>query len=314
VAKEMLRETTRHHGSNKKMLLRKNNKTPERATGCSKDQNTDCAPVSERVSKNVPDIANANNPYDYCGRIHNEMLDYIINNNPHPTHEDIFILTQKYLQEQYDISCDITFEDINNSYTATTDFIIDAFLGNASFNEIIEVDVIAGALDVLVDYSKSIMISNALPSPQEYADYLIEHENQVVKSREDAGISPDEVSEYDVALGTFAIARYSYSYWYEVAHNPDNAWNNVKKEFKRQDGDDPKPGFWKRLWGGIRDVAETVVKAVATPVVDATGFAYGAITNNGPVSPNSHWVGFTGSKWLNAGLQTAGDWSGRIWD
>lgn len=282
-------------------------------TSCSKEQTKDIAAASESTSKNVLAIANENNPYDYCGRIHNEILDYIISNNPHPTHEDIFNLSQEYLLTQYSVSCDVTFEELNNEFCTATDFIIDAILSEASFKTIIPGDIVAGALDTLINYSKSIISSNTLPSPRKYADYLIEQERLIVNKREAAGISPDATSEYDAALGMFAIARYSYFYWYNVAKNPENAWNHVKKSTKKQDGNDPKPGFWKRLKDGFCDVAvsvaETVAKVIVTPIVDAAGFVVEGIRpNNNP----SSFFGFTFD--ASAGIQGAGDWSGEIWE
>lgn len=258
-------------------------------TSCTKDKTADCVSLLGNSSNIVSDIYNENNPYDYCGRIHNEVLDYIINNNPHPTHEDIYRLSKEYIEEQYNISCNITYEDVSSRFDASTDFIINAIINHVSFDTIFQSEIIAGALDTLIAYSNSIMLSNTLPSPQEYASYMINQENRIISIKEQAGISPDEISEYDVALGTFAIARYSYSYWYEVENNPENAWNYAKCSSKRQDDDgDDEPGFWKKLWNGICDVAETVAEVTVKAVVDAAGFVYGGLV---PVGPNSNIFG-----------------------
>ncbi len=279
-------------------------------TSCSKEQTTDFT-TQEYSSRKSVGVSNEKNPYDYCGRIHNEILDYIISNNPHPTNLDIFNLSKEYLQKHYDYSCNITFETVNNDYNATTDFIINAFLDNTSFDSIFNSKIVAEALDTLVAYSNSIIESNTLPSPVNYADYLIEQEKQILKKRQEAGVSSNEVSEYDIALGTLAIARYSYSYWYNVANNPNHLWNHAKTKTKKQDGDDPKPGFWKRLWDGfcdvVIDVAEVVVQVAATPIVDAIGFvAEGIQPNNNPsiFGPNFNILN---------GIHGAGIWSAEVW-
>lgn len=283
-------------------------------TSCSKQQLTDqpaTLETMEGLSKNALNISNENNPYDYCGRIHNEILDYIIKNNPNPTHEEIFNLTQEYLQNQYGLSSNLTFENANKDFNTTTEFILEAFLQNKSFENLLDSKVIAGVLDTLVAYSNSIIKENKLPFPQTYANYIKKQENMILEMRNEAGISPDEVSEYDVALGAFAIARYSYSYWYDVAKNPENPWNKINMNFKRQDDNDPKPGFWKRLWDGVcevvTEVAEVVVKVAVTPIVDVVGFAWeGMIPNDNPrtFGPKFDFV---------AGIHGAGDWSAEVW-
>ena len=281
---------------------------------CEKEETSDRLSSLDDFSKNSSTIVNENNPYDYCGRIHNEILDYIINNNPSPTNEDVFNLTQEFLQKHYNIASEITFEDVDKGYSETTDFIIDAIINEASFKEINYSELVAGALDVLVDYSNAIIESNTLPVPQEYAEYLIEQEDQIVNQRNADGIPFDEVSEYDVALGMYAIARYSYLYWYEVANHPENAWNYVENGSKRHDDD---PGFFKKLWNGLCNAVEVVVKVAVTPVVDAAGFVWGANLHNIPVPTTSSLINISPnflSEWWESGLSTAGDWSGDVWE
>ena len=281
---------------------------------CSKEQIPSEAPSSEGRLKNQAGIANENNPFDYCGLIHNEILDFIIQNNQHPSSEDIFSLTQQYLLEKHNVSSNLTFSDFSSGYHMILEFIVDAFLRGDSFHGIVSDGVVANTLDMLVDYSNSILIANTLPLPQEYARYLIERESEILEDRKGASDAHDAVSEHNVSLGTLAIARYSYAYWYDVVNNAQNAWNNVKPSSKRQDGDgNEKPGFFKKLWNGICEVSEVVVKAAITPVVDATGFAYGAVTNSGPVSPSSPGFGLDGT-WLDSAIEVAGDWSGNIWE
>lgn len=279
---------------------------------CSKEQLADYTAHTKDSLKYNDIVANKSNPFDFCGRVHNEILDFIIQNNSHPSNEDIVYLTRQYLLEHYNMSSDLTFGSYSNGYNATVEFVLDAFLRNRSFHEIGFGNIVARTLDMLVGYSNAILATNILPTPQEYADYLIAKEKEIAKDREETVDSNDDVTEYDVSLGTLAIARYSYAYWYEVAHNPQNDWNYIKINSKKQD-DDSKPGFWKRLWNGICDVAETVAKVVVTPVVDATGFAYGAVKNSGPVPPSSGVFGLDGN-WLCPAVETAADWSGSIWE
>ena len=97
-----------------------------------------------------------------------------------------------------------------------------------------------------------------------------------------------------------------------MANNPGHLWNHVKSKTKKQDGDDPKPGFWKRLWDGfcevVIDVAEVVVQVAVTPIVDAIGFVAEVIQPNN----NSNIFGFNFD--VVEGINGAGDWSGEVWD
>lgn len=286
-------------------------------TGCSKEQTTNQTTTLEESSKNSLDISNERNPYDFCGRIHNELLDYVITNNPRPSYQDIYSLSQEYLYNQYGVSTKLTFNDINNDYNSVADYILGAFINDTSSSAILNREILTDAFNTLVNYSKSIISSNLLPSPKEYANYLIEQEDRFVEKIKTEGISPEKVSQYEIALGAFAVARYSYSYWFTVVNDSNNAWNFVKKNTKRQDGEDPKPGFWKKLWNGVCEVvgtvAEVVVKAVVTPIVDAGGFMYGAATHSYH-TPGEEGFGFNGSSWLSNGIHVAGECSGSIWD
>lgn len=73
----------------------------------------------------------------------------------------------------------------------------------------------------------------------------------------------------------------------------------------------------KKLWNGVCEVvgtvAEVVVKAVVTPIVDAGGFMYGAATHSYH-TPGEEGFGFNGSSWLSNGIHVAGECSGSIWD
>lgn len=286
-------------------------------TSCSKEQTTNQAIPSANFSKNSMDISNEGNPYDYCGRIHNELLDYVIAKTPHPSYQDVYNLSQEYLYNQYGISNNLSYDDINDSYNTVTGFVLGAFLEDMPTDTIFNGKILAEAFDTLVNFTKSIVKSNILPSPKEYANYLIKQESQIVAKRNAEGVSAEEIYQYDIVLGTFAVARYSYLYWYTAVNDSTNAWNHIKTSTKRQDGDDPKPGFWKKLWSGVCEivgtVAETVVKATVTPLVDAGGFLYGAATHSYH-NPGDPGFGFSGTNWLSNGIQTAGECSGSIWD
>lgn len=280
-------------------------------TSCSKEQNTNNATELENTSKSALNIANEANPYDYCGRIHNEILDYIIMNNSHPTQYDIYYLTKEYLQNEYNMCGDSQFEDMNDGYNDMTDFIVNAILEGSSFNEICPNDVISGILDSLVVYADAMIKANSLLTPNEYAARLVVLENSVMESRLVANIPSNSMSEYDVALGALAIARYSYAYWYEVGNSPDNLWNNIIISSKEQDGDnDDSNGFWGKLWKGICHVVvgitQTVVQVATTPIVDVSGFAYGGITAHDP-----SWFGLAFD--IEDGIECGGRWSGEIW-
>ncbi len=263
------------------------------------------------TSTNVLGIANQNNSYDYCGRMHNEILDYIIDNNPNPTDTDIYNLSRKYLQEQYDLPCDITFAETFSHYETTTSFITDAILSAASFDTIFSGEIIAGVLDSLTAYSNSILESNTLPTPQEYAEHLIGQENRIITVRETVETSQNDVSEYNIALGTLAIARYSYYYWYTVVNDTNSAWYFITNTSKQRKDNNPDTGFWGKLWDGICNVVENTVKVVVTPVVDATGFAWGAISTATIQSSPEGNPRLDLS--LGEAIKTASDWSGKVW-
>lgn len=275
-------------------------------TSCSKEEAEDSSSMHGCASKNISGIANADNPYDYCGQLHNEILDYVIENNPNPSDIDIYNLSKEFMQQK-NIFTNLDYEDIGNGYGCITNIIIDAFLNSTSFNEVYNNGIISEVFDSLVGYARSMINTNILSTPSEYASRLTILEGKVINKRTMENIPQDSISEYDVALGALAIARYSYYYWFKVANDPDSPWNNIIQSKKQNENDEPN--FWGKLLNVLGDVAKVVVKVAVTPIADAAGFVWEGMEEH---EPTPGFVGFAFN--IHDGIIGAGNWSGNVWN
>ena len=274
--------------------------------GCTKEP-----AIGNEPSKGAFAISNSSNPYDYCGQIHNEILDYIIEETTNPSCNDIFTLTKEYLLNNYNMNSTVSLSEVGNGFDIITEIVTYSLLEKASFSQMFSSEVVSNTFDSIASYAYTMISTNKLFSPVEYAGQLVVIENRIYEDRLNSGISADSVTDYDIALAALAIARYSYSYWYEVAADPDNPWNNASDNLKshNEDGDNPR-GFWGKLWDGLCDVVtgvtQIVVQVAVTPIVDAAGFVYGGATPHGPEN-----FGLTLT--IGDGIERAGNWSGNVW-
>lgn len=279
---------------------------------CSKEQDNN-APVASMVNsqKEPVAISNSSNPYDYCGRIHNEILDYIIAEESQPSQIDIYTLAQEYLKNMYGMDSDISYAETSNGYNVMTDFITHVILEGVSFSQVYESDLIAEVMDTLASYANNMIHNNELLHPNVYANQIVGLEHRIMERRNDMSFSLDSIAEYDVTLAALSIARYSYAYWYDVANDIDNPWNYTINNTKsyNQDGDKPR-NFWGKLWDKICNivvgVTQTVVQVAVTPIVDVAGLVFGGMEIH-----DTSYFGISIN--VSDGIDQAGTWLAGVW-
>ena len=216
-------------------------------------------------------IANPNNPFDFVGSMHNQILDYVINKTPLDYLNDSIInsLTDSFMDSVYS---DYSGQMSNIEYAtliATVDSFVSALTkGTANYSEIISNTYLSSALNT-VSYMLIGMINNSLVTPTYFAQSVASYENQILEQNEYSSPSDPVINEHAQTLAALAIARYSYCYWYEVVSNPNNPWYFYTSETKEC----PIP----QIARCIRDVA---VSAAA----DVRGF-FGKV--QAPADPNN---------------------------
>ncbi len=216
---------------------------------CSKEENETVK--NERNEKCM--VQNEANPYDFVGKLHNEGLDYIFSKhgNIDLSDEQIHSSLVDFSNERFVnfemISPDDFFEEISDNKSLafkglTTDYnssLFDDELLNSIINEYYQ------TLRKILNQEEAI-------SPESFSKMIIDLENKILEtdkytipaSQEDE--DEYETNDYDAVLVSLAIARYSFSYWYEIAFNEDNPFNKMFLDFCVNNTDKDCPAFWKK--------------------------------------------------------------------
>ncbi len=239
-------------------------------------------------------IANPNNPFDFVGSMHNQILDYVIGKTSLEYMNDSIInyLTDMFMDSVYnDYSGQMTQADFATFIASVDTFVSALTKGTADYCTVISDSYLCTALNEVSNMLIG-MINTSLVSPTEFAQYVITYENQILEQNEYSSPDAPTINEQAQALAALSIARYSYCYWYEVVNNSNSPWYYYQNNTK----DCPIPEIGRC----IRDVA---VSAAA----DVRGF-FGKVDT--PADPNNPTQG--GLR-INISLSRAGKASSKKW-
>ena len=218
-------------------------------------------------------VQNEANPYDFVGKLHNEGLDYIfskhgtIDLSDEQIHSSLVDFSNERFENFEMISPDEFFEEISDNKSLafkglTTDYnpsLFDDELLNSIINEYYQ------TLRKVLDQDEAI-------SPESFSKMIIDLENKILGTgKYTIPTSLEyEANDYDAVLVSLAIARYSFSYWYEIAFNDDNPFNKMFLDFCVNNTNKDCPAFWKKVkdfctkaWSAIKSVVCFVAKDAA---------------------------------------------------
>lgn len=230
--------------------------------------------VSHNTVKNQNNpISNPNNPYDYLGFLHNEVLDSVLlNPSSDSLLENAHIKTGAFIKSIFPLSSftSSSFEEsmlkANQGYRLMTDIILKRMtVSELGYNN--ELEPYVAEMYSICD---SLIARNELFTPNEFAEKIIIIENKVLSYNKhnmpNYSTGNTEMNQYDNVLASLAIARYSYTYWYDVATNDDNPLH---------DGFRGTPTYiccppLKELWDSIANVAEKVADVAVAVWADIT--------------------------------------------
>ena len=215
------------------------------------------------------------NPYNFVGELHNEGLNYIVQNCDlmNLTDTAIYGAVNSFMKERFGISSDVKYEDITEMNLVVPDNVASLLLGEKSAISFIQKEELAIVMDSVIAILRTMLEENKLMNPNEFSEKIMFLENVVLKM-ECHNPTPTITSvanEYDAILSALAIYKYSYSYWYEVANNETHLWNLfLSKSLQTK-----KPcEFLEKVVNFFKEAAEVVVKAVVTVPVDAWSGLY----------------------------------------
>ena len=239
------------------------------------------------------------NPYNFVGELHNEGLNYIVQNCDlmNLTDTAIYGAVNSFMKERFGISSDVKYEDITEMNLVVPDNVASLLLGEKSAISFIQKEELAIVMDSVIAILRTMLEENKLMNPNEFSEKIMLLENVVLKMEchNPTPTITSVLNEYDAILSALAIYKYSYSYWYEVVNNENHLWNL----FSSKSLQTKKPcKFLEKVVNFFKEAAEVVVKAVVTVPVDAWSGLY----NSG--KPNT----------ISINLVEAINGSGDIWN
>ena len=206
-------------------------------------------------------IANPDNPYDYAGAFHNEGLEVIENMDNFPCVSELerYSRYMQFVQSRYP-EVTYSYEQMGRLFDTAIP-IVDMAPGEVVTlwieNEVVSPQLGAHLRDLyqtLMDYG------TRDSSPEATANAIIDFEQRIMSSNGPEFDDPNTEREIALLLTNSAIARYSYAYWYDVGHDPENAWNVILNGgcgtsggngngsgSGNDDGGTAESGFWKWL-------------------------------------------------------------------
>ena len=221
------------------------------------------------------------NPYNFVGELHNEGLNYIVQNCDfmNLTDTTIYDAVNSFVKERFGISSDVKYEDITEMNLVVPDNVASLLLGEKSAISFIQKEELAIVMDSVIAILRTMLEENKLMNPNEFSEKIMLLENVVLKMEchNPTPTITSVVNEYDAILSALAIYKYSYSYWYEVANNENHLWNLFSSKSLRT----KKPcEFLEKVGNFFKEAAEVVIKVVATVPYDAWSGLYNSGKRN----------------------------------
>lgn len=207
------------------------------------------------------------NPFNYLGERHNQILDDFaesLGNSVHFSTKDVYNFS---VNEGHLSSNNISYLDYKRSLDSIDDITFDYFFGTSpNAITIINDSIVANYLDDFRRITLNAIRSSVAVLPNVYADSIEVLEEGFMHNYGNL-LNIEDSLRYETVLGMLAIAKYSYQYWYDASFNKSSLWYPIIQNRLNVKSD--KPSFWDRC----KDVVNAVAAGIACAAVDVYTFA-----------------------------------------
>ncbi len=227
-------------------------------------------------------MSGTENPYNYCGELHNEILyNFAVENNLSETNfEDVHYFVSSYEDSLF------SFSDITLTEAKLQDSIIREETINWTNGNLAELSfpdqysqhawIFVERLFILFDnavYAEEELTPGEFASNinQQIVSDLLSDENVDIRSLSELIDNNFDLNEYERIMMASALAKYSYEFWYNAFYEVDHPWHDhlhSQLAYFLDTGKEPEP-WWRRLWEGTKTVGYYAGKVVAAPAIDA---------------------------------------------
>ncbi|MBO7542218.1 MAG: hypothetical protein J6T33_11235 [Bacteroidales bacterium] len=252
---------------------------------CTKEENKRNVVHSNSKSADATD-----NPYDFMGQWHNEALTGLYNqyNTLFVSDENAYAYLKQFIKTKlscFDTSTMQTMDELNYTTEARMDLTYSAITGDISLSDNLGDAVLKYVTDSLTKiYTNMVTVDNCLLDPDGFSSKIYHLEDTILSLNQHSTPTVADgndmiLNKYDMVLSCLAIARYSYSFWYNVATDEDNFLHDDFVNGYDWNAKEVGPGslrgrirdFFRRVGEVIVDIVETVVDVVVVSFSDLVG-------------------------------------------
>lgn len=237
-----------------------------------------CSKEEENTAKNGTKekcmMQNEANPYDFMGKLHNEGLEYGFSKLGYGdiSEEDIYNSTIEFVEQNFpenSINVHASFDETQTIILNTEETVAALLLGECTTKEFFRDEFLAEMMNRLNELFVNMLETNELTSPEQFAEQTTDLENHIVcLNRHNKPSAYGELNEYDIALISLAIARYSYSYWYSVATDGSHPFHEY---FLSGLGNGEKRcPLFKKIGEFFKETGKAIVDAVVVTYTDVS--------------------------------------------
>lgn len=247
---------------------------------CEKEENSLKQDKTNLDNKKTNNLSDVNNPYDYAGQLHNEILyNFALEHNLGEVEiDDAHYYVKNYEDSLFSFD-DMTLSETETNYSFTREELTNWSNGNTdnlSFPDQYSSDAYAYVEQLLNMFDDAVYAEQEL-TPAEFASNVNEYIVSDLLSDEDVLIRPlsylsengTEINEYERIMLSCAVATHSYEFWYNAFYQQDHPWHDQLHSKLDYFWDSKEPTFWGDLWNGIKTAAIYTGKAILSPFVDA---------------------------------------------
>ena len=231
----------------------------------------------------------SDNPYDFMGQWHNEALTGLYNqyNTLFVSDSAAYAYLNQFIMSKFSnitLSDLPTFDESQSGTAILMDETYYMLIGEQPMSQYLSDPVLKYATDSLTHILTYMAIrDNYLLTPDDFSSKIFKLEDTILSlnmhSTPTVADGNDMIlNDYDRILSCLAVARYSYSFWYNIATNEEHFLHDDFLSVIEYDydfdpdakSDDPEPGsLFKRIGNFFRRAADAVsdfVSGVATVV------------------------------------------------
>lgn len=218
------------------------------------------------------------NPFNEIGLLHNQAVEnfaYALNGGMHFTTEDLyrFNVRQGFLDEKETSLGEFTakLDTIDN---VTLDFLLE---DNSALQRISSSNIFNSYMVNFKDLLMYSVKSEISITPSMFTSHIRDIENEVIEKYTNTR-DTSEMKEYACVLVSLAVAKYSYSHWYNAAVDKQSSWYNIIQErMNQKKKDKDKPSFWDKFASKCADIGNAIGAVCAAAAADVVGAGKAAI-------------------------------------